>query len=113
MNGIYRVIVGLVGCAVVALGLFLVPLPGPGWLIVIVGLVILASEFSWAEALLGFVRSRVSAWAAWIAAASWPVRALVTAGTALCVLAALYASAVLLGVPGWVPQSLVPGLPGL
>ena len=97
----------------VALGLFLVPLPGPGWLIVIVGLAILASEFSWAERLLGFVRTRVEAWAAWIVAASWPVRALVTAATALCVAGALYAVAALAGVPDWVPDWAVPGLPGL
>ena len=56
---IYRVVVAVVGCSVVALGLVLVPFPGPGWLIVIVGLGILATEFAWAQRLLRMVRRQV------------------------------------------------------
>ncbi len=103
----------VVGCSVVVLGLVLVPFPGPGWLIVIVGLAILATEFVWAQGLLRMVRRRVEAWTTWIARASWPVRGLVALGTGGCVAAALYLTAVLVGVPGWVPGWLVPDLPGL
>ena len=42
----YRIGVGIVGSLVVALGIVAIPLPGPGWLIVIAGLFVLATEFS-------------------------------------------------------------------
>jgi uncharacterized protein (TIGR02611 family) len=69
--------VGIVGTAVVSLGLILVPLPGPGWLIVILGLSILAIEFDWARRLLHYTRTQVQAWTSWIARQSWPVRIVV------------------------------------
>jgi uncharacterized protein (TIGR02611 family) len=72
-----KIIVGVVGAAVVALGLILVPLPGPGWLIVILGLSILAIEFAWARHLLHFTRTQVQRWTGWIARQSWPVRIVV------------------------------------
>jgi uncharacterized protein (TIGR02611 family) len=103
----------VVGCSVMLVGLILVPFPGPGWLIVIVGLGILATEFVWAQRLLRVVRTRVEAWVRWIAGASWPVRALVALGTGVCVAGAVYLVLVLVGVPGWVPRRLVPDLPGL
>lgn len=109
----YRVTVGIVGALVVALGLLLVPFPGPGWLIVIIGLLILASEFTWAQRLLDVVRSRVRAWTDWITAQSWPVRLLVGLATMAFVAAVLYGMAVLVGLPGWVPGWMVPPLPGL
>lgn len=39
----------LLGFAVVAFGIVLIPLPGPGWVIVFAGFAILASEFEFAE----------------------------------------------------------------
>src|SRR6185295_19222455 len=56
----YRIVVAVVGAAVALLGLALVPLPGPGWLIVFLGLGILATEFSWAERLLWLGRQRLA-----------------------------------------------------
>jgi Putative transmembrane protein (PGPGW) len=96
--------VGILGTLIVVIGLVLVPFPGPGWLIVIVGLLILASEFAWAQRLLDVVRSRVR---------SWPVRLLVALATAAFVGAVLYVMALLTTIPGWVPGWLVPPLPGL
>lgn len=69
--------VGILGLAVVMLGLALVPLPGPGWLIVLLGLSIWAIEYSWARHLLTFTRRQLQAWTRWIARRSWPVRILV------------------------------------
>ncbi len=97
----------------VALGLVLVPFPGPGWLIVIVGLLILASEFRWAQRLLAVVQTQVRAWTDWITAQSWPVRLLVGLVTMAFVAGVLYATAALLGLPGWIPGWIVPPLPGL
>jgi uncharacterized protein (TIGR02611 family) len=98
---------------VVLLGLVLVPFPGPGWLIVIIGLIILASEFAWAEGLLDFVRDRVRRWTEWITRQSWPIRLGLGLLTAAFVGAVLYATMVVIGVPDWVPRRLVPPLPGL
>lgn len=47
-----RIVVLVVGLALVAGGLALLVLPGPGLLVIIAGLAVLASEFAWAEAML-------------------------------------------------------------
>ena len=44
-----RVLVFLVGVAVLLAGVAMLALPGPGVVVIIVGLVILATEFTWAE----------------------------------------------------------------
>jgi uncharacterized protein (TIGR02611 family) len=49
---IVRAAVALAGFVVVLAGLAMIPLPGPGLLIVAAGLAILALEFAWAERLL-------------------------------------------------------------
>lgn len=41
----YRFAVGLLGTVIVVVGLILVPLPGPGWLVVFLGITILGTEF--------------------------------------------------------------------
>ena len=45
VNKVYRTSVGVVGGGVVALGVALIPLPGPGSLIAVGGLAILGTEF--------------------------------------------------------------------
>ena len=47
------------GFGVVLLGLIMMPLPGPGTLVVAVGLAILARDAAWADRLLGKVRERL------------------------------------------------------
>jgi uncharacterized protein (TIGR02611 family) len=61
-----QVVVGIFGAAVVALGIVLIPFPGPGWLIVLAGLAILAVEFVWAQRLLGFTKGRLESWWHWL-----------------------------------------------
>jgi uncharacterized protein (TIGR02611 family) len=51
----------VVGWFIVVAGLLLVPLPGPGWLIVFVGLSLLATEFVWAVRLQAWVRQQLTA----------------------------------------------------
>ena len=69
-----KVFVGFAGALVVAIGLALIPLPGPGWALVILGLAIWAIEFVWAKHLLRFTRARVHQWTEWVKRQSWPVR---------------------------------------
>lgn len=53
-----RVVVGVIGVTVIGIGLAFFVLPGPGLLIVILGLAILASEFMWAKRLLDQAKGR-------------------------------------------------------
>jgi len=72
-----KVGIGIFGGLVVAIGIVLIPFPGPGWAIVILGLAIWAVEFAWAKNLLTFTKRHVQSWTHWIARQSWPVRAVV------------------------------------
>jgi uncharacterized protein (TIGR02611 family) len=72
-----RIGIGALGAIVVAVGILLIPFPGPGWAIVIVGLAILALEFAWAKNLLDFTRHHVRSWTHWVGRQSLPMRALI------------------------------------
>lgn len=90
-----RIAVALAGAVVIALGVLLIPLPGPGWVIVLAGLAIWSIEFTWAERLLHFTRRQLSRWWHWIAQRSLFVR--IALGTA---------SLVLVGAVVWVSVRL-------
>lgn len=62
----YRFAVGVVGGFVLAAGVFMIPYPGPGWLVVFGGLAILGSEFTWAHRLLHAARQRYDDWTGWM-----------------------------------------------
>jgi uncharacterized protein (TIGR02611 family) len=55
---VYRIVVGVIGLAVLGVGILAIPYPGPGWAIVFVGLGILATEFDWARRLLAYAKER-------------------------------------------------------
>lgn len=99
----YRVCVGIVGGLIVAVGLATIPLPGPGWLTVIAGLFVLASEFFWAERLLEFTKRHVKSWTDWLGRQRIWVRLLIAAATAAFVYGVVVVVLHLTGVPGWVP----------
>jgi uncharacterized protein (TIGR02611 family) len=99
----YRVCVGVVGSLVVALGVVAIPLPGPGWLIVIAGLFVLATEFLWAERLLEFTKLHVKRWTDWVKGRPVWVRVLIGLATAAFVYGVLVVTLHLAGVPRWVP----------
>lgn len=48
-RGIRRAFIAVVGITLLVLGLALLALPGPGLLVVIAGLAVLATEFAWAR----------------------------------------------------------------
>lgn len=84
-----RLVIGLVGSAIVVVGLLLVPLPGPGWAIVFAGVALLGTEFSWAERLLQAVRDRLAPAAALLQRVPRAVRTAATALAAVGVLASM------------------------
>lgn len=61
----YLIAVAILGGAIATLGLLLVPLPGPGWLVVFLGLAILGTEFAWAKRLAAFTKRQLARFWAW------------------------------------------------
>ena len=113
---VYRIFVGILGFAVIVVGIALLPLPGPGWVIIFVGLGVWASEFGWAARLLAWTRRQVRAWTAWLGRQSVVVRGLAGLGVAAIVVACLYGYLLWKGVPTWLPSfvaSPLKHLPGL
>jgi uncharacterized protein (TIGR02611 family) len=112
-RAVYRFVVALLGVAITLGGLVLVPLPGPGWLIVFAGLALLATEFDVARRVLEFGRRTLRRWTTWLGRQGLAVRAGLGLGTLACVAATLWGAGAAVGVPGWVPDAVVPPLPGL
>lgn len=48
----WRGVVLVVGLTLVGLGIFFLLFPGPGWAVIIVGLIVLATEYAWAKRIL-------------------------------------------------------------
>jgi uncharacterized protein (TIGR02611 family) len=113
---IYRIVVGVLGLVIVVLGLILVPFPGPGWLIVFLGLAIWASEFEWAQRLLHLAKRTVNAWTDWLKPQPWWMKGLALLVCAAAVAAIFWLMFLISGVPGFFPDSVeewIKSLPGL
>jgi len=54
----YRIGVFVTGFVVALVGIALLVLPGPGWLLIFLGLAILATEFRWARRTLHWTKGR-------------------------------------------------------
>ena len=78
MHMLTRFAVTIAGVALLALGLAMMVLPGPGILVIVAGLAVLATEYVWAQRLLK--QARAKAEQVQEAAVASPVR---TAGTVL------------------------------
>ena len=113
---IYRGVVFTLGLVLVVGGLILVPLPGPGWLIVFIGVSIWASEFEFAQRLLYWGKDRLRDWERWLRSKPWWVSALVALGTAAIVACVFWAYFAWAGSPSWLPdmmEELLDRLPGV
>jgi uncharacterized protein (TIGR02611 family) len=113
---IYRIVVGVVGLLIVILGLIMVPFPGPGWLVVFLGLAIWASEFEWAQRLLHRARGALHTWATWLRPQPWWVKGLTLVLTFVAVALVFWLLFLVGGVPGFLPDTIeewVKGVPGL
>ena len=54
-----RIIVGVIGFTVLIIGILMIVFPGPAFIIIPLGLSILATEFLWARKLLDKVKDRL------------------------------------------------------
>lgn len=61
----YRIGVGIIGGIMTVAGLLLVPLPGPGWLVVFLGLAVLGTEFHWARRIAGWLKKQLDRFWQW------------------------------------------------
>ena len=102
LNLAYRVLVGVVGTAVLIAGIIAIPYPGPGWLILFAGLAILGTEFQWAQRVLHWTRERYDSWTAWLRRQRPVVRLVVILATGIFVLVTLWLVNVFGLVAGWV-----------
>jgi uncharacterized protein (TIGR02611 family) len=106
----WRTVVGIIGSLVTLGGLVMVPAPGPGWAVVILGLVILASEFEFAQRWLHFVKRYVHVWNRWVMSQPIWIRFLIGLVTLLLVWAVLWLTFAVVGLPAWTPDWAEPHL---
>lgn len=57
----WRITVFFAGVTLMSIGVLLLVLPGPGWAMIALGLIVLASEYVWAQRLLRPVKSKLQA----------------------------------------------------
>ncbi|MDX2695752.1 TIGR02611 family protein [Streptomyces ipomoeae] len=56
----WQVAVFIIGLAVVVAGVIMLPLPGPGWVVIFGGMAIWATEFVWAQLVLRWTKRKVT-----------------------------------------------------
>ncbi|MEU1915770.1 TIGR02611 family protein [Streptomyces massasporeus] len=56
----WQVGVFIIGLAVVVAGIIMLPLPGPGWVVIFGGMAIWATEFVWAQLVLRWTKRKVT-----------------------------------------------------
>lgn len=100
----YRLAYAIAGVVVLVVGIAAIPLPGPGWAIVFVGLGMLALEFVWAERLAMLVLDGLQGfWIWWGNAPTW-VQGVAILALLVAMLLAVSLSATLIGSPDFVPK---------
>lgn len=102
----YRVVLFVVGLVLVAGGLALVPLPGPGWLIVFLGVAVWATEFEFAQRYLERGKALLPRWNTWVQAQPLWLKGLIGLATATFVAAVVWVMLRLTGVPGFLPDQM-------
>ncbi len=86
----WRVVIGIVGGIITVLGAIALVAPGPGILIVIAGLGILATEFAWASRVVVRTRTYAQKAADKVGIPKWVQLALVAGAAVLSILIILY-----------------------
>lgn len=113
---VYRAVIATLGLLLIIAGIPMVPLVGPGWAVIFIGLFVWSTEFIWARRVTQFVKAEVKAFEQYTRALPWkakiPMLLLSAAFGWLC----FYLALLITGVPGWTPdavEELVLQVPGL
>jgi uncharacterized protein (TIGR02611 family) len=92
LDATWKLIVLVVGMSLLGLGIFFLLFPGPGWATIILGLIVLASEYSWANSLLHPVKRFTSAMALKIMSDEYKQRRMhIALSTSFLLIVVLYA----------------------
>ncbi|MGD7707844.1 PGPGW domain-containing protein [Microlunatus sp. Y2014] len=110
---LYRVGVAVLGLLLIILAGLTGPFPGPGGIpLLLVGLAVWASEFEWAQHVMLWVKKKVRE----ATKLPLPWRIVIIVAIVLGILAGLYTSMAVTGVPTWLPDPLqdwLASLPGM
>jgi uncharacterized protein (TIGR02611 family) len=87
---VWRIIIGFIGGLITVLGAIALVGPGPGFLIVLAGLGILATEFAWAARVMAHTRTYAQKAADKTGMPKWAQYALVAAFAVLSIIVILY-----------------------
>ncbi len=60
IKSIKKIIVAVIGFTILIIGIFMIVLPGPAFIVIPLGLAILATEFVWAKKWLDKVKQKIS-----------------------------------------------------
>ncbi len=60
LNSVKKLIVAVIGFTILIIGIFMIVLPGPAFIVIPLGLAILATEFVWAKKWLDKVKQKIS-----------------------------------------------------
>ena len=85
-----RALIGMLGWAVLLLGAVMIPYPGPGWVIVFIGLSILAKEFDWAQDVHDYAHNKYTYWQGWLKNQSLYIKLLFWTLTAVTVVVTVW-----------------------
>lgn len=89
-RSVFKTLIGIVGGVVLVAGVIMIPYPGPGWVVVFIGLAILAQEFAWAGRALDYARSRYDRWSDWVKRQHWSMKAFLFCLTSIIVIATIW-----------------------
>jgi uncharacterized protein (TIGR02611 family) len=104
---VYRVAVGFLGLLLICLGFVSGPLPGPGGIpLILAGLAVWASEFDWANDLMHWFKAQLRKYRTLTPNRKIAVWVIFFA----CCLLVGYGYLLVLGTPGWLPDSLTRAL---
>ncbi|UNS95986.1 TIGR02611 family protein [Streptomyces tubbatahanensis] len=62
----WRAGIFLVGLAIVVAGVIMLPLPGPGWLVIFAGMAVWGTEFVWAQHVLRWTKRKYHEGTRWL-----------------------------------------------
>lgn len=96
-----RIVIAIVGGVVLVVGVVMIPFPGPGWLVVFMGLAILSQEFAWARHTLHYGRRQYDKWTDWLKRQNRFVQSLTVIATAIVVVLTLWLLGAYGLVNGW------------
>lgn len=112
----YRTFIGVLGLVLIIAGIPMVPLVGPGWAVIFIGLFLWSTEFIWARRVTQFVKAEVKAFEQYTMALPWKLKVPMLLLSAAFGWFCFWLALLITGVPGWLPdeaEDLLLRVPGL